>query len=66
MIGEGQRQVLGQDAAAVIDDADQVGPALLDVDIDARAAGIDAVFEQLLDDAGGPFDDLPRRDLGDD
>ena len=30
------------------------------------AAGVDAVFQQLLDDAGRPFDDLAGGDLGDD
>ena len=33
--GEGQRQVVGGDAAAVVDDADQLGAALLDLDVDA-------------------------------
>ena len=66
VIGEGEAHVVGQDAAAVIDDADQVGPALVDVDVDAPAAGIDAVFQQFLDDAGRPFDDLSGGDLRDD
>ena len=64
--GEGQRQVVGDDAAAVIDDADQLGAALLDLDVDAAAAGIDGVFEQFLDDAGRPFDDFAGGDLVDD
>ena len=64
--GEGQRQIVASDAAAVVDDADQLDAALLDVDVDARAAGIDGVFEQFLDDAGRPFDDLAGGDLGDD
>ena len=54
------------DAAAIVDDANQFGAALLDVDVDAAAAGVHGVFEQLLDDAGGPLDDLARGDLGDD
>ena len=66
MTGEGQRQIVGVDAAAVIDDANQFGAALLDLDIDAPAAGIDGVFEQFLDDAGGSFDDLAGGDLADD
>ena len=33
--GEGQRQVVGVDAAAVVDDADQLDAALLDLDVDA-------------------------------
>src|SRR5437763_964903 len=64
--GERQRQVVGVDAAAVVRDADQFGAALLDLDVDAPAAGVHGVFEQLLDDAGGPFDDLASSDLGDD
>ena len=49
--GERQRQVVGVDAAAVVDDADQFGAALLEVDVDAGGPGIDGVLEQLLDDA---------------
>jgi hypothetical protein len=66
VVAERQRQVVGVDAAAVIDDADQVGTALLDIDIDARAAGVNGVLQQFLDDAGRPFDDLARGDLVDD
>ncbi len=64
--GEGQRQVVGGDAAAVVGDADQLGAALLQVDVDALRAGINGVFEEFFDDAGGPFDDLAGGDLGDD
>src|SRR5205085_7669768 len=64
--GQGQRQVVGGDAAAVVDDADQLGAALVQVDVNALRAGVDGVFEQFLDDAGGPFDDLAGGDLGDD
>src|SRR5207247_609392 len=53
----------GGQLAAVVHDADQVGAALLDLDINAARTGIDAVFEQLLDDAGRSFDDLARGDL---
>src|SRR5207253_1875888 len=63
--GERERQIVGQDAAAVVDDANQLGAALLDVDVDARAAGVDAVFQQFLDDAGRPLDDFAGGDLGD-
>ena len=64
--GKGQRQIVGVDAAAVVDDANQFDAALLDFDIDARAAGVNGVFEQFLDDAGRPLDDLASGDLGDD
>ena len=58
MACEGQRQVFGQDAAAVVNHQDQVSPALDHFQVDARAAGVDCILEQLLDDAGGPLDDL--------
>jgi hypothetical protein len=64
--GEGQGQVVGLDAAAVVHNADQLHAALLGVHIDTPAAGVHGVFEQLLDDAGGPLDDLACGDLVDD
>jgi hypothetical protein len=64
--GECQRQVVRLDAPAIIDDADQVGAAVLDLDVDPPRAGIDAILEQLLDDAGRPFDHLAGGDLADD
>src|SRR5579875_1772582 len=38
MTGEGERQIVGDDAAAIIDNADEIDAALLDFDIDAAAA----------------------------
>src|SRR5262249_4755724 len=64
--GEGQRQVVGLDAAAVIDDAEEVEAALADLDVESTGAGVDAVLEQFLEHAGGPLDDLARGDLSDD
>ena len=46
-------EVVRVDAAAVVDDADEFGAAGVEVDVDAGRAGIDGVFEQLLDDGGG-------------
>ena len=42
--GDRQRQVVRRDAAAVVDDADQVGPALPQRHVDPRRPGIDACF----------------------
>ena len=64
--GEGQRQVVGVDAAAVVGDANQLDAALLHVHVDATGAGVEGVFEQFLEDAGRPFDDLAGGDLVDD
>ena len=43
--------------------ADQVAAALFGLHVNARTARVDAVFQQLLDHTGGPFDDLARGDL---
>ncbi len=60
---QGQRQVVELDAPAVIDDLDEAAAAVLDVHFDVSGAGIESVFEQFLDDAGGAFDDLAGGDL---
>ena len=64
--GERQSQVLGRDASAIVDDADELDAPLFDLDIDTSAARVERIFEQFLDHAGRPFDDLARRDLVDD
>ena len=66
MAGEDQWQVVRLDAVTVVHDPDQFGPTLFEIDVDARCAGVDGVFQQFLDDAGGPLDDLAGGDLGDD
>src|SRR5262249_15112607 len=66
VIAQRQLDIVGMDALPVIDDADELAAPLLDVDIDARAAGVDAVFQQFLDDAGGALDDFAGGDLGND
>src|SRR5690606_2001504 len=63
--GHGQRQLFRRDPAAVVGDADQLRAAFFDGDVDVRRAGVEAVLDQLLDDAGGSLDDLARGDLVD-
>ena len=65
VIGEGERQIGRVDAAAVVDEPDRLGAADFDIDIDAGRPGVEAVLEELLDDAGGPFDHLAGGDLVD-
>ena len=48
---------------AVIGDADQAASAGLDFDGDARGLGIEGIFDQFLDDAGGAFDHFAGGDL---
>ena len=66
MAGKGQLQILGFNAAAVVDDTDELRTALFEIDFNASGARVDRVFEQLLDDAGRTFDDFTGGDLGDD
>jgi len=66
MAGEGERQIFGKHATAVVYDADEFGSALLEVHVNARAASIDCVFQQLLDDACRSLNDLAGGDLRDD
>src|SRR5262249_42130634 len=63
---EREARVVGLHAAAVIGDTDAREAAVIDRDLDARGAGVERVLDELLHDAGGALDDLPRRDLVDD
>src|SRR5262249_43378190 len=63
--GQGQRQVVRLDAAAVIDHPDEVEAAVADLGVDACGAGVDGVLQQLLEDAGRSLDDLAGGDLAD-
>ena len=47
---EGQRQLVGLDAAAVIDHPDQVDATVVSFDLDATSAGIEGVLDELYDD----------------
>ena len=60
-----QRQIGRRDAAAVVDDLDQLDAATTDRDPDPGGAGIDGVFDQLLDDRNRALDDLSGGDLAD-
>ncbi|MNZ74185.1 hypothetical protein D3C78_926280 [compost metagenome] len=63
MAGQRQRQVVRLDAGAVVAHAQQLDAALLDLDVDARGACIEAVLEQLLGHRGRPLDHLAGSDL---
>ena len=63
MARQRQHQFIPGDATAVVTDADQLGPALVDVDFDPVGARIQAVFHQLLDHGGGPLHHLAGGDL---
>ncbi len=58
-----QRQLIGADAAAVIDHADQFHAPLPYRHVDPRGTGIDGVLQQFLDDARRAFDDFAGGDF---
>ncbi len=58
-----QRQIVLADATTVVANADQLGAAAFDIDIDARRPGVQAVFHQLFDDRRGALNHLSGGDL---
>jgi hypothetical protein len=70
---EGERERVGWNAAAGVDDPDEAEPAAANLDLDAmrpaarrgagREAGVDGVLDEFLDRVGRSGDDLAGRDL---
>ena len=60
---QGQRKVVGGDAAAVVAHPQQLDAALLHLDVDAPGAGVQAVLQQFLDHRGRALDHLAGGDL---
>ena len=63
--GEGEREVVRVDAAAVVAHADEFAAAVFDVDVDVCRPGVDGVFHDFFDDGGGALDDFTGGDLVD-
>ena len=63
--GQGQRQLVLVDAAAVVDDLKPAQTAFLDADLDLAGPGIQRVLQQLLDGGGRELDELTGVDLAD-
>jgi hypothetical protein len=63
MARQRQGQVVTGDAAPVVAYPQQFHPALLDIDVDTPSAGIQTVFQQLLDDRGRALHHFARGDL---
>jgi hypothetical protein len=63
--GQGEREFVPGDAAAVVADADQLDAAFFELDLDRLAAGVERVFEQFLEHRSGSFDDFAGGDLAD-
>ena len=64
---ERQQSVVAHHAHAVIRQPNQAAAAGLDIQAKLRGSGVERIFEQLFDDAGGPFDHFSGSDfVGDD
>ena len=47
---EGEKRVVARHAAAVVAHGNEIASACDDGDVDPRGAGVDGVFQQLLED----------------
>src|SRR5262245_57790382 len=56
-----QRSLLGMHAAAVISHLDEPPSPIDQLDIDTRAASIEGIVDEFLDDRGGALDDFSSR-----
>ncbi|MNC79733.1 hypothetical protein D3C75_1322960 [compost metagenome] len=63
MSGQGQRQIVGRNTAAIVPHLQQFDAALLDFDIDAPGTGVQAVFQQFLGHRRRPLDNLASGNL---
>ena len=66
VLGDGQRQLVGRDATAVVGDPHERHAPLLERHVDPRGPRIEGVLEQFLHDARRPFHDLAGCDAVDD
>ncbi|MNO78533.1 hypothetical protein D3C76_696780 [compost metagenome] len=61
--GQGQRQVVGRNAAAIVTHPQQLDAALLHFHVDTPGAGVQAVLQQFLGDRSWPLDNLAGGNL---
>jgi hypothetical protein len=57
-----QESVVARHPIPVVRDDDPPSAPVLPLHLDRSGSRIEAVFNELLDDGGGPLDDLPCRD----
>ena len=60
---KGQQRVVAHHSAAVVGDVDELAPAGLDVNADARGSGVQGVLDQLLDHRGRTLHDFAGGDF---
>ena len=59
---DGELKIFAGHPAAIVDDANEAPPAQFDRDVDPAGAGVNRIFDELLDGGRRPLDDLARRD----
>ena len=60
---QAEQGIIAAHARAVVHDANEAAAAGLDFNGDARGVGVERVFDQFLDYAGRPLNDLAGGDL---
>jgi len=65
MARQGERQLVGRDAVAVVANQDPPDTAVVELDVDAAGTGVECVFDEFLDDRGRAFNDFTGRNLVD-
>ena len=63
--GEGEDEIVGMEAAAVVAHADEFAAAVFDVDVDVGRSGVDGVFDDFFDHGSRAFDNFTGGDLVD-
>ena len=63
MCFEAENGVVGIHSFAVVRDGDQLFASLPDGDCDSERAGVQGIFQQLLQNRGGTFHNLSRCDF---
>ena len=62
---DGEQQFVGREPAAIVGDQDPREPALVGLDLHARGAGVEGIFDELLDRARRALDHLAGGDAVD-
>ena len=60
MTRQGQLQLTGRDATAVVSDANKLKPTIRQVDANLRGPRVDTIFDEFFNDGCWSLDDLSR------
>ena len=63
MLSDGEQQLVGLDAVAIVGHTDEISPTGIKLNTDACGTGIERVLDQFFDDRGGSLNDFTGGDL---